>query len=176
MLIGIAGAAGVGKNTLAELIIGHDNGYAQEALATPIKEMLNVLLGVDMEQWNNREWKEAKNNLLGVSPRVAAQTLGTQWRDLIDPTGMLWCNLFGIDHGDHMDKMIVTDIRFGHEQEWIRDHGGIIIYLTREGVTPVAEHISENSLNMQMIDIHIANDGTPEEMLAQFTQFYGDKL
>ena len=63
-------------------------GFTRMSFAAPIKEALNAMFGWHPGNWDDREWKEEdlesfKPNL--VSPRLLAQTLGTEWGRDLDP-------------------------------------------------------------------------------------------
>lgn len=159
MLIGIAGKAGAGKDTVAQWL--SDNaGYETQGLADPIKEMLDVFFNSNSANWADRGWKESPHPLFGFSPRQAAQKLGTEWRDLMDPSKMMWCKWMEADwkqYGFDKNNTVVPDIRFPHEQDWVHSHGGIVIYIERTDVDEIHPHISETSLDMRKVDLTIYN-------------------
>lgn len=167
MLIGIAGKAGAGKDTAAKIlqdIISSTRGenpnwfYPIVHVASPIKKMLNAGFNWKDINWEDREWKEKIIPGLGFSPRQAAQKLGTEWRDMMDPTKLMWCHLAEgpLLIGEFMSG-IVPDMRFPHEQDWIHSHGGKVIYIERTGIDEVHPHISENSIDMDKVDLVIYN-------------------
>lgn len=170
MLIGIAGKAGAGKDTLAGKIQDHDTKYYMAHLADPIKDMLSAGLGWDQSNWQRREWKELKQDWLGFSPREAAQKLGTEWRDAVDPTSMLWCKLLENRFVNFTRDVLIPDIRFPHEQDWVHSHGGIIVYVNREQILNVAEHSSEHSLDQWKVDLFLYNNSTPEVLYTAFIE------
>lgn len=167
MLIGIAGKAGAGKDTAAEWFHEGKLDYSIVHLASPIKDALNTIFGWDSLDWEDREWKEAVNSIYGFSPRQAAQTLGTEWRNIIDPTRMMWCKILEHDvqlSGLVLDEVVVSDIRFSHEQDWVHSHGGLIIKVHRQDLAEVASHSSENSLDDSKVDFNLMNTGTIQDM------------
>lgn len=174
MLIGIAGKAGAGKDTLG-LHIGGTYNYYTASLASPIKGMLSFGLDWNYDKWSDREWKETVDPLFGFSPREAAQKLGTEWRDIIDPSKIVWCKILEKVCGDKLNKTVVCDIRFPHEQDWIHSHGGQIVYINRD-VEAVSTHVSETSLDMSKVDFSLDNNRTPAEMFADFDYIIGGLL
>ena len=56
-LIGIAGAAGAGKDTVANHLVQH-YGYTVYKFADPLKRMLCDFFGWPMDAWEDREWKD----------------------------------------------------------------------------------------------------------------------
>lgn len=157
-LIGIAGKARVGKNTLATFIEAQYGGY-QYAFADPMRAMLHAGLGIDFKQEFWRARKEAKIEALGKSPRELMQTLGTDWgRQLVHPD--LWVILAMMRLSNTGPGMIVTDVRFENEAHWIRKNGGTVLHLKRSAAPSVADHTSEAGIIFEPAnnDIVIFND------------------
>jgi hypothetical protein len=155
-LIGIAGRARTGKNTLATFIQAQYGGY-QYAFAAPIRAMLKSGLGVDMD---TPYWSERKEQIIpaiGKSPRQLMQTLGTEWgRQLINPD--LWLILASGQLASRGPGMIVTDMRFENEASWVRRNKGVVLHLERNAAPTVNSHSSETPINRQPEDIVVYND------------------
>lgn len=160
-LIGIAGRARSGKDTVASFIIAAIGGY-RYSFADPIRAML-VPLGVDM---NDPYWQARKEDVipaLGVSPRRMMQTLGTEWgRQLINPD--LWLIMAHQRLLQNGPGMIIPDVRFENEAAWIRKHGGWIIHVIRPEAKAVEAHASEDGIEMHDTDARLLNNGTLEEL------------
>ena len=171
MLLGICGAAGCGKDTLAYELVNHD-AYEQYRMADPIKAMLQQF-HIFPDTWDDHEAKERNIPWLGKSPRYLAQTLGTEWgRELINED--IWV-LLAKGRWHHLNaggkgRMIVSDVRFKNEAEWIRSEGGIIISLVRDSGHEMDNrgHKSEDGLPPHLIDALVYNDGTVKEMYDRF--------
>lgn len=160
-LIGIAGRARSGKDTVANFIIAAIGGY-RYSFADPIRAML-VPLGVDMSDpyWQAR--KEDVIPALGVSPRRMMQTLGTEWgRQLINPD--LWIIMAHQRLLQNGPGMVISDVRFENEAAWIRKHGGRIIHVIRPEAKAVEAHASEDGIEVQDTDAQLFNNGTLEEL------------
>ena len=70
-IIGLSGAAGCGKDTVADHLIA-EHGYSKISFAAPIKRAIEAMFGVGDEIWA-RDVKEKKHqHLLGFSPRHLA--------------------------------------------------------------------------------------------------------
>ncbi|GIV03835.1 MAG: hypothetical protein KatS3mg015_2665 [Fimbriimonadales bacterium] len=160
-LIGIAGRARSGKDTVANFIIAAIGGY-RYSFADPIRAML-VPLGVDM---NDPYWQARKEDIipaLGVSPRRMMQTLGTEWgRNLINPD--LWIVLAHQRLLQNGPGMVISDVRFENEAAWIRKHGGRIIHVIRPDAKAIEAHASEDGIEVQDTDAQLFNNGTLEEL------------
>lgn len=160
-LIGIAGRARSGKDTVANFIIAAIGGY-RYSFADPIRAMLSPL-GVDM---NDPYWQARKEDIipaLGVSPRRMMQTLGTEWgRNLINPD--LWIIMAHQRLLQNGPGMVIPDVRFENEAAWIRKHGGRIIHVIRPEAKAVEAHASEDGIEMLDADAQLFNSGTLEEL------------
>lgn len=160
-IIGIAGPARVGKDTVANFILAEVGGY-RYSFADPIYAMLRQL-GIDMSDpyWEMR--KEETIPALGTSPRHMMQTLGTEWgRQLINPD--LWVILAHQRLLHNGPGMIVPGVRFENEALWIRKNGGRIIHLSCPDARKVKAHISENGVTQEPNDWYIYNDSTLEAL------------
>lgn len=166
-LIGITGAAGAGKDTLADAIVA-EFGAVKYNFALPLKEGLNAIFGWSMEMWNDRVWKEREIRWLGKSPRQVAQTLGTEWgRDEVHPE--LWVMLALQRYSEHSKTekvpFIIADVRFDNEARAIRRNEGIIVKIVRPDAAPVFGHKSEKGVSDDLIDYTLVNDASLQRYL-----------
>lgn len=156
-VIGLTGYKGAGKNTAGQYIYDELvlQGYSaqQDMMAAGLKNMLEVI-GYPCPR--TQAEKEAIIPELGVSWRHMAQTLGTEWRQLVHPH--LW--LIAIEKRVQARRQfcsytIVTDVRFGYEAEWVRKNGWLVHVLSE----PIDDdsHVSERPLSVVEGDFVIAN-------------------
>lgn len=179
LLIGLAGRAGSGKTTIADHW-KRSQGFVEYAFANPLKKMLADLLMVDLEQLDSM--KRHGSPVLPVpagfadhrmaTVREALQTLGTEWgRQCVHPD--IWLIVAGMRldwlAGDHSFRgVVVSDIRFDNEADFIRRRGGVVIHLSRahmDAATPA--HSSELPVARRAGDFHIVNDQGIDVLLAQ---------
>ena len=164
-LIGIAGKARSGKDTAADLILAEVGGY-RYSLADPIRRMLKAGLNIDMQDPYWQENKEKPIPAFGdKSPRQMMQWLGTEWGRVLVSDG-LWIVLAMQEFLNRGPGMIVPDVRYENEARWVRQHG-LLIHITRPGVSPVNSHISENGVSYEVCDRTIFNDGSLEDLLTR---------
>lgn len=193
-LIGICGPAGSGKDTLAQGIAAMDV-YVVYHFADPIKNAINAMFGFGPVHWEDREWKEAPIPWLGevwdtdsgtpgepsrVSPRYLAQTLGTEWgRETVDAN--IWLKIaqhkFSKVSGNATMTggrivgmgMIIPDVRFDNEAQWIKNAGGLLLQIERPSMEEISEnsHASEAGIDPALIDAVVVNDGPPSKMIME---------
>ncbi|SEG15507.1 deoxynucleotide monophosphate kinase family protein [Marinobacterium lutimaris] len=174
-LIGIAGRANSGKDTLAGLILEHVTGQ-QRAFADPLRRAAMEIFGLTLEQMTDRDLKEKVIPYWGYSPRQVLQLLGTESiRDVFGPD--TWVKraalgleeLLAVDADERYDGDVVvfTDCRFAEEARWIRQSGGVVIHITRPGLAAVHGHVSEMPLPEALIDFVVVNDGSIDDLRHQ---------
>ena len=145
-IIGFAGKKGVGKNFVADLVaeVLREAGLVveQDALANPIKDFCEKVLGLDPKilhgndeaknaptqyRWENMpKWLRKKTgHLTGfMSHRKVMQVFGTELcREIWDPR--VWSKALGrrTERCD-ADFLLITDARFSDEVESIQARGG----------------------------------------------------
>lgn len=160
MIIGLTGLAGSGKTTASRALTeGYD--FNRLAFADPLKDMLKAV-GFTQEQLYGDQ-KEVLDHDLGITPRHAMQTLGTDWgRDLIAPD--IWVKLWKRKAQSLIDvgaSVVADDVRFKNEAQAIRDLGGVILLINRDGLER-GNHVSESC--PVVADFVIHNNGSESEL------------
>lgn len=122
-IIGIAGAAGSGKDTVADFLVMRF-GYTKVSMAGPLKAALACL---GFAEPFNRDDKEKLIEGFDFTWREAAQKLGTEFGRALDPD--IWVKIMATRFRRGSDRLIVSDIRFGNEAEMIREQGGKMLFL-----------------------------------------------
>lgn len=173
-LIGITGRAGTGKDTTADFLV-ETHGFVKIAFADPLRDGVKAMFGLSDEDLNNRAKKEAQIDWLGCSPRYAMQTLGTDWgREMIHPN--LWLNItrrrvdriMAMSPCQNINGIVISDVRFENEADWIRSMGGRILHISRKQAGlegGAASHISEQAIPIHLGDHAIINNGDDFEWL-----------
>lgn len=173
-LIGLTGAAGSGKSTVAERVVTEWGGH-RHPFARPLKRMLRLFLedqGVGLAvacRMTDGDLKEVPSDHLGgQTPRRAMQTLGTEWGRGLSST--LWIDAWrravedrswkeAVDGGTAL--IVADDARFPNEVAAIRALGGIIVRVDRPGAGlggAAGGHISETA-DLGAPDMVITNAG-----------------
>ena len=175
MLIGLCGAAGAGKNTVAELLTDSSGGpFVQIAFADPLYECVSTITGLPVDRLKDRDVKEAVIPWLGKSPRQLLQTLGTEWgRGTVHPE--IWIRIAMERAGQHhtFSGVVVTDVRFDNEAQAIVDAGGEVWRVARPGwrclADDAATHPSEAGVSDHLIARIIDNSGSLDDLRLQLT-------
>lgn len=165
MIIGLCGAAGSGKNAVADGLASK-YGFRSMALADPLYDAVAAITGLSVAELQDRRIKETTIDWIGRSPRQLLQSLGTEWgRDTVSRT--LWIDrLFQrLDEATLAGtSVVVTDVRFDNEAAALRDRYGARIWrVSRQDGIVVGEamrHQSEAGVSEHLIDLTIKNTGT----------------
>lgn len=182
-LIGLMGYAQTGKDTTANVLVEH-HGFTRVAFADKLREVAYALDPIvaytDRGAWgtdvlaplrlqdvvDQHGWDYAKTRYPEV--RALLQRLGTEaGRQVLSPA------LFGDDsiwvraaldglHGD--SHWVITDVRFPNEAQAIRERGGWLWRIERNGTGPVNGHASETALDDTPADWIVPNNGTLDDL------------
>jgi hypothetical protein len=166
MLIGLCGAAGAGKNTVAEMLVG----FRQIAFADPLYECVAAITGLPAERLRDRDAKEAVIDWLGKSPRQLLQIMGTEFgREMVHPE--LWIKIAMARIADDLAagrNVVITDVRFDNEAQAVVAAGGECWRVVRKGWrcldAGTAMHPSEAGVSGHLIARTIDNSGTLNDL------------
>lgn len=171
-VIALAGYAGVGKDTVAEHLVGYC-GYRRVAFADNVREALARLdpylggrlrLSKALEEYS---WDFLKrSDLYGPEIRRLLQVMGTEvGRDLVGPSVWIDALLKTMVPGK---RYVVTDVRFPNEIMALKkfDPNTWAVKVTRPGFGPVNQHISDAGLADFYFDVILQNDGTVDDLRA----------
>jgi hypothetical protein len=144
-LLGLVGATGAGKTTLAGELTNR-YGFTNLHMGRPLKDMLIALGLREVDVAGQPEERNRPQSLLGgKSARYAMQTLGTDWgRNMMTPD--LWVNALGMrierQFANNPDsRIVVDDLRFPNDWTVIQRFGGRILTVRRPGVERTRTHL-----------------------------------
>lgn len=171
MLIGLTGAAGAGKDTVASMLI-EEHGGQQASFAGPLYDFVAAITGIPKDKLADRSVKEAVIPWLGKSPRQLLQTLGTEWgRQTVNED--IWVRSLLERIAPWLDAglpVVVTDVRFDNEAVAIADAGGEVWRVVRPGWSCLSDaavrHSSEGGVSDHLVARTIVNDGTLDDLRA----------
>lgn len=187
-LIGLAGAAGAGKDTVAELL-AERHGWAVFSFSDALYCEVARAFGVMTDALRDRETKEAPDGLLmprrcadldaravliqeagssvvPCSPRWVLQRWGTAYRRAQDPDYWLRraSERLAEFRAAGYPGAANTSVRFDNEVDWVRCRGGRIVHVRRPGYGPANGYESEQPLPVRPGDVVLSNDGTIEQL------------
>ena len=171
VLVAFGGKKGSGKSTVSKYLVSTGN-YEILSFSTKLKELVSNLFDFDDECYNVNK-KEVVIPNLGVSPRQLMQKIGTElFRDGLPKLlpdlklckeGSIWINLTKIKS----PKVVVDDVRFIDEKNFITKNGGICIEILRERqwYNPFKmEYFTHQSERVPEMDIQVLNDGSIKDL------------
>jgi len=136
-IIGLTGKAGSGKDTFASFY----KDAECFAFAAPLKEAAKILFNLEHDQLHHPDKKDDVDTRWGKSPRYILQWLGTNvLRDQFDDKIFLKNMKQRIDNAKG-SFIIITDVRFDNEAEFVKSLGGKIIHIERDN------NKSDNNVN-----------------------------
>lgn len=166
-LIGITGKAQSGKDSIAKHLWSQ-HGFTRIALADPLKLAAQQMFALSRDQTWADEVKEDVIPYWGLSPRQIFQLLGTEAaKNAFGPD--IWVKRWARSYNilADTDNVVVPDVRFDVEAEYLRSRGGVIIEVKRgtglNGST--GSHASELGLST-LPDFSLSNEGSFDELFA----------
>lgn len=107
-----------------------------------------------------------------ISPRRAYQLFGTEVGRAVRDTIWLDAAQMLIDKGD---SLIITDVRFENEAEWIRNQGGVLVHIQRDEAKEVVSHTSEVGVKVLDNDAVIHNNSSIQDLQYIARNFKNDR-
>jgi hypothetical protein len=167
-VIGLAGAAGCGKTTIAHYLV-EQYDFVRVRFADTLKNMLKAAGLTDRHL--DGDLKEVPTDLLcGKTPRWVMQQLGTEFfRNQVGRD--FWVNAWSRRAQTHLDMgdwVVADDMRFPNEAATISKLGGTLAHITRpDNQLDVGVHESEAHSDSLDYDVHIVNGGTLGDLFRQ---------
>lgn len=157
------------------------NMWEKHAFADKLKECASIILGVPRFRFESGEFKESFTSLPlsnkegePMTNREFLQYFGTEVGRNIDKD--LWIKALMYRYGrDKESHWIIPDVRFPNEADAIRNAGGVLWKIEREG-SGAGNHISEKLIDDIMVDIIIENNLDMKYYIKAITLAYNDTI
>lgn len=155
--------------------------WEKHAFADKLKECASTILGVPRFMFESGEFKESFTSLPlsnkegePMTNREFLQYFGTEVGRSIDKD--LWIKALMYSYGrDKESHWIVPDVRFPNEADAIRNAGGVLWKIERDG-SGAGNHISEKLIDDIMVDIIIENNLDMKYYIKAITLAYNDTM
>lgn len=176
-LLGLIGPAGCGKDSISDLL--KIEGFRRTASADVMKDDLCRYLQIDrltLESHKNKDLDVVEHNpymdghlVFNLSIRRFIQEYGMDMRNRHGDD--YWINLSVKSMVDDHDKIVVTDIRFQNEWDYVKRNGGFIIYISGRStltdvdqINHITEHLSNDPNSPTKADYVLDNSGTLKDL------------
>ena len=137
MLIGVVGFIGSGKGTVGDIL--EQRGFIKDSFAKPLKDAVSVMFGwprdlLEGDTEVSRKWREEPDVYWSekfgrtFTPREALQLMGTEAGRDVFHKDMWVISLLNRAKGK---DVVVTDVRFKNEIEYIQQNGGMVVRVIR---------------------------------------------
>lgn len=143
-VVGLVGFIGSGKGTAGDILANH--GYIKESFAGGVKDVASHMFNwprkmLEGDTDDSRSWREQPDPFWSskfgrdFTPREALQKMGTEvGRDIFHQD--FWVIQLESRMRFHDGPVVVTDVRFPNEINWIHKIGGKVIEIQRGSVPP----------------------------------------
>lgn len=126
-IIGIAGIAGAGKDTIG-FILEKNYGFSPIAFADTVRQIAAIVASMPLRDYKKLP-KEKVIQSLGITRRHLEQSLGTDWaRDNVDTD--IWLNkcklILRCLKSAGAQRVVITDVQFENEAAFVREYGNLI--------------------------------------------------
>jgi hypothetical protein len=137
MIIGLVGFIGSGKGTVGDILEVH--GFTKDSFAKPLKDACSIMFGWPRELLEgdtevSRKWREEPDSFwsekfgYSFTPRLALQLMGTEAGRNVFHQDVWVISLLNRAKGK---DVVVTDVRFKNEINYIQQNGGVIVRVRR---------------------------------------------
>ena len=173
-LIGISGKKGRGKDTVARVVQKLKPEYQIRKFSGKLKEIVAILTGIDVSLLESEVVKQQRVPEFGgrFTLRQLLQFIGT---DLLRAQlhNDVWVESLLMGYSSNQ-KWLISDVRFPNEADAIKDLGGMVIRVNRNGA--IDPHPSETALDTYDFDYVLDNNGTLKDLKANVHKWVNEEL
>lgn len=170
ILIGLAGPAGCGKTTAAELMV-HRHRFTRISFADPLREAVRDLIP-RWDVWHVTAGKDqpalwdAKATAT-LTPRELMRAIGAHVNH-VSPGAYI---AFAARRVDHLLEcgvsVVIDDVRMPAEAAWLRERGGWVVHVQRPGCVYRRDHATEVGPGYEPPDLRLVNPAGLSELQSE---------
>ena len=151
LIIGVSGKATSGKDYVSNLLITElrDTSIIKLSLADSLKEELAKELDISLDHLYNQNKYQYRERLISYGKEERSKNINIWIEKLVEKFNK-----------NPTEILIIPDIRFPNEAEFIRAHKGLIIRIQRP--VELIDDLSETSLDDYKFDCIIDNTTQPD--------------
>lgn len=179
MIIAIIGKRRSGKDTVAKYI-EEEYGFKHLKISSKLKQLCKLLFEFSDDQLES-DSKEIIDERWGISPRTAMQFIGTDMfqykiQELMPGINRkFWIHSF-VNYLDHYENVVISDLRFLHEFDILKNYDLKIIYVQNDNRKHVINHISDTEFFDIPYNYKVVNNDTITSLYYQIDQIMYDIL
>jgi hypothetical protein len=183
-LIGLHGKPRVGKDTTANHLIKKLN-LLRYGPSVPVKDTTAAMFDIPRHYLDDDNMKDEMDPYWKMTYRQMAQQVGKEssrdvfgedfwmkhvdlkWRSIKAPRRPM---AIGMDSGNPVyNGMILADIRYANEIEWVHERGGHVFFVVRDDAPKSSDqgHVVDQGLPLKLADLIIYNNETIDELYAR---------
>lgn len=175
-LVGIQGFKFSGKSTVASMLVEllEERGEMQPreaAFGDMLKKAAAEITGIPLYVFYDQNLKEKVFGNTGLIPRKVMTDLHDALVPVfgemmfVKPVQRLWESM-----RESGRPLVVSDVRYDREADWIRSEGGIILKVERKAQTK-GTHSSEQGISFDPADYTIENNGSLDQLRVSVSKF-----
>lgn len=168
-IFGITGRKFNGKDTIA-LFLCNKYNFKQLAFADVLKTGCGYLFQLSHDQLHGDLKETPIINWFNLTPRQILQFVGTNiFRDHMKELHVGFGDVFWLlatkaKINNISKDIVISDVRFPNEVEFVKNLNGKVIRVTRNTNTNTDNHISEQLIDQLNVDYDLKNNGTKEDL------------
>lgn len=174
ILIGIHAKPRAGKDSVCNYLL-KTKSLIRFGPSVQVKKTTAAMFNIPEEYLYDDDMKDTIDPYWGISYREMAQKVGKESsRDIFGEDFWIRHVEKYLHHDLPITKsgIILADIRYKNEVEWVKQKGGKVIFITRKNKPAAANetHPAEIGLPEELADFIIRNDGTLADLYASIDE------
>lgn len=171
-IIALVGPKRCGKDTIAKILepYGYTNFKISQRLKNVCKELFgftDIELESDLKDLTHSKWQVTPRHIMQVFGTEIMQFEMAKFVPCLQGKRTFWVERFCEDIKMHEGCVVITDMRFMHEYEYIHNafkDDLLVIQVTRDNITSTETHVSEHEWSRIPCAISLTNNGTIDEL------------